>query len=802
MIVPYLAELGISHLYCSPYLEAVPGSTHGYDVVDHTRLNDELGGAKSHAIMTDALAAHGMGHILDVVPNHMAVSGRANAWWDVLKNGRNSAFARLFDIDWDPPEPRLRGKILLPVLGDHYGRVLEAGEFGLERVSGDIVVRYHDHVFPVAPGSLESLPGLGIGEEAVARVDLDPALMHSLLEHQHYRLAFWHTDLELNYRRFFDINDLVALRMEEPEAFDRVHQLPLGLIGDGLLDGVRIDHVDGLLSPHRYLTRLRERAGDQAYIVVEKILAPTERLPDEWPIEGTTGYDFLNLVTGLLVDPKGEKPLTRLYEDFTGDEVTFEQTSLECKSLVMREILRADIERLVKLFSEVCERHPRNRDYTRSELRNAIRETIASLEVYRTYVDADEKRVSKDDIHYIEDATAAASDRRDELDPDLFEFLQAVLLLRHEGGPEADFAMRFQQSTGSVTAKAIEDTALYRYLRFAALNEVGGEPTLFGVSPDAFHAANRARAERWPRAMLTTSTHDTKRSEDVRARLALLSEIPDRWAQAVRGFARIATKHRSGDLPDRRTEYLLYQTLVGAHPIDPPRAWAYMEKAAREAKVHTSWTAPDVRYEAALRSFVEGVIGDPEFATEVAGFVAPLIGPGRINSLAQTLLRLTSPGVPDTFQGCETWDLSLVDPDNRRAVDFASRRELLAFVQVAEPHDVLARMDDGAPKLCVIHKALGVRKDHARAFDSTGSYEPLSLTGPGEDHAVGFVRGGVVCVIVPRLPLSRPDDWRETVIDLPRGSWRNVLSGDTHSRDTRAGDLLRTFPVALLVKEV
>lgn len=794
-VVPYLARLGVSHVYCSPYLQAAPGSTHGYDVVDHTKISDDLGGPEAHERFVAALEGHGMGHILDVVPNHMAVAGRANqAWWDVLKNGRGSTFARFFDIDWDPPDQRLAGKILLPVLGDQYGRVLEAGELGLAYEDGEAVVTYTGDRFPVAPGSIETFLGGGTDEQMAARITGDPALLHSLLEAQHYRLAYWRSDLELNYRRFFDINELVALRMEEPEVFAHVHSVPLRLMREGKLDGLRIDHVDGLRTPKRYLASLRDEIGD-AYLIVEKILEEGEELPD-WPCDGTTGYDFLNLVLGLFVDPSGAGEIDEIYRSFTGAGESYEDEVLATKRLVMNDLLASDVDRLVKALSAVGERHPRHRDYTRTELREAIRETITALEVYRTYVDPDTGVVSQEDIHYVEDAAAQARDRRDDIDDDLFEFLSAILLLRHQGGPEADFAARFQQATGPVMAKAVEDTAFYRFVRFSALNEVGGDPTVFGRSIDSFHRGNEKRAERWPRSMLATSTHDTKRSEDVRARLALLSEIPGAWRATVARWSEMNERHRTAEMPDRGAEYLLYQTLVGAWPLSAERAVAYMAKAMREAKLFTSWTNPDEAYDTALESFIEAVLADEDFTSDLAAFVEPLIMPGRINSLAMVLLKLTSPGIPDLYQGTELWDLSLVDPDNRKPVDYNRRASLLEPLGDAPPEEVAAHVDAGAPKLLVTHRALELRRERPMAF--AGSYERLET---GTDHLIGFVRGGEVAALAPRLVLSRPPDWNEANVSLPAGRWENVFTRETIEGTATVGTILRDFPVALLARK-
>jgi (1->4)-alpha-D-glucan 1-alpha-D-glucosylmutase len=790
--VSYLAELGISHLYCSPYLQAAPGSQHGYDVVDHTSVNAELGGMDALERLAEELAARDMGHILDVIPNHMAIGSRASKWWwDVLKNGPDSSYARFFDIDWDPPDRRLSGKILVPILGDHYGRVLEAGELELAEADGELVVRYFDHEAPIAPGSLEQLPGEG----SVERINSEPALLHSVLENQHFRLSYWRTDLELNYRRFFDINDLVALRVEEPEVFEHVHALALDLVDRGLLDGLRIDHVDGLRNPSVYLGNLRERARD-VYIIVEKILEPGEELP-AWPVEGTTGYDFLNRVAGPFVDPDGEKPLTDFYTTFTGEISDLSELTYELKLKVMDELLASDVERLVALLSEVCERHPRHRDYPRHDLREALRTVVAELDVYRTYVDADARTVRSEDAHRIDATVAAARTRRPDLDVDLFEFLAGLLLGRSEGGPEAEFTMRWQQTTGPVMAKGLEDTLFYNYNRMVALNEVGGDPGFWGSSVEEFHESNQAAADNWPHSLLATSTHDTKRSEDVRARLLLLTEIPDHWAEAVREWAGQNDRHKRSGYPDRNTEYLLYQTLVGAHPLGVERAVAHMHKATKEAKRFTSWTAPEPDYDKAVEEFVRAVLGDSDFVAALDEFVAPLVGPGRVNSLAMLLLKLTCPGVPDIYQGTETWDLSLVDPDNRRPVDYGARRSLLSFIAGASADDVAARAEIGAPKMFVIQRALDLRRRRPEAFEAA-SYTPLSVAGPGANKLIAFGRGARVAVVVPRLVMGPSSP---ATVQLPPGMWHNVFTTERWADEASTTELFANFPVALLERE-
>jgi (1->4)-alpha-D-glucan 1-alpha-D-glucosylmutase len=871
-LAPYLAALGVSHVYTSPILQAAPGSTHGYDVVDHSRVNEELGGAEAHARMCDAFRSVGLGQVLDIVPNHMAIT-TGNAWWaDVLENGPSSRWAGYFDVDWEGPESKLRNMVLIPVLGDHYGRVLEKGELVLERDGGAFDVRYFEHRFPVSPATFglplslaaADLAAAGQGDDdeleflaaaftalppatatdalsarnrhrdkevlkralarlcaeraevattldaAVDRINAEPDLLDALLERQNYRLAYWRTaGRELDYRRFFDITSLAGLRMEDPQVFADTHALVLAWVAEGVLDGLRIDHPDGLRDPEAYLTRLRD-AAPGTWVVVEKILEGDEALPPTWPVDGTTGYDLLNHIGGTFVDPAGEAPLSGAYTDFTGEPTDWEEVAHTKKKLVMGEVLAADLNRLTHLLVAVCEASRRYRDFTRHELHEVLVETIAAFDVYRTYVRPGEEVSPADEAH-LASAIEAATARRPDLDPELFELLGRVLRGDLEGPAAAALLLRFQQVTGPVMAKAIEDTAFYSFSRLVSLNEVGGDPSRFGTDPERLHEVLAARQRDWPSAMSASSTHDTKRSEDVRARISLLSEIPGDFATVVGRWASTNERHRTPQAdgsrwPDRNLEWLLYQTLVGAWPLTVERVLAYAEKATREAKVHTSWTDPDPAYDDAVRRFIEGALADDAFVAELEAFVTPLVPPGRTNALAAQLLKLTAPGVPDLYQGSEVWDLSLVDPDNRRPVDFAERSRLLAALEHSTLEAIDGGADEGLAKLHVTRTALDARRRLPEAFGAgpSGRYEALGATGQAAGHVVAFVRGGRMATVVPRLVmgLAHRGGWGDTTVELPRGRWRNQLSGEAFDGGAVSlGALLGRFPVALSTLE-
>lgn len=855
-LIPYLSELGISHFYCSPYLQAAAGSTHGYDVVDPSRVNEELGRSELHVRFCQALLSAGLGQMIDVVPNHMAIAGRQNPWWwDVLENGPAGRYASYFDVDWQASEERWPNKVLLPVLADHYGRILEAGQFALSYEEEAFILHYEDHIFPLDPSSLvellsraaescgsDSLAFLAesharlprptaTAREAVKRrhrdkavlqqflarlfreepetaealqseiinLNRDPDVLDSLIEQQNYRLALWRTaSKDLGYRRFFDIKDLAGLRVEDPEVFRSTHSLPVDWVRKGWVQGLRIDHPDGLRDPAQYFGRLREACPD-SWIIAEKILEENEAIPSDWPVDGTTGYDFLNLLGGLFIDPGGEEILTHFYGEFTGESASFNELARICKRLVLTELLGSELNRLASLFVDICERHRRHRDYTRYELREALCETAACFPVYRSYVSPSRSAARPEDEQFVEQAISTATRQRSDLDPELFRFLKDLLLLGVAGEQETELAMRFQQLTSPAMAKGLEDTAFYSFNRLVCLNEVGGNPDRFGTSLQSFHkTCTQAQAER-PLSLLATSTHDTKRSEDVRARLSLLSEIPQEWARAVLRWSSHNQRYREGEVPDRNTEYLLYQTLVGAWPIGPERATSYMEKAVREAKLHTSWTTPNTVYEQGLRNFVGAVLQDQEFCAELEHFVRPLVAPGRLNSLSQTLIKLTAPGIPDIYQGTELWDLSLVDPDNRRPVDFAKRRTLLHRLVALSPEQIVAGMEQGLPKMWVIRQALHLRRRRPELFGLPGGYRALPVQGSMAEHVVAFIRGEGAISVAPRLLLGLQDNWAETELKLPPGVWHNILTGDESAGGTvPVQKVLGRFPVGLL----
>ncbi|RLK61214.1 malto-oligosyltrehalose synthase [Actinokineospora cianjurensis] len=724
VIVDYLADLGVGALYTSPILTPTPGSTHGYDVVDPSQANPELGGETGRRALVERLRGAGLDLVVDIVPNHMAVEVPSTNkwWWDVLSHGPASRYARYFDIESFP--------VLLPVLGSDE-------DVSALSVDGD-VLRYYDHTFPIAPGTGEGTP----------------AEVH---DRQHYRLIDWRrAGQELNYRRFFDVTTLAGVRVEDEEVFDATHGEVLRWVSEGDVQGLRVDHPDGLADPGGYVRRLAERA--RCWIVVEKILEPGEELPSSWPVAGTTGYDALREVCGVFVDQSAEGAFTEL-ADSLGVPTDYSAVVDESRRLITSQSLAAEVRRIASHVTGVD-----------GELaRSAVAELMVSFPVYRSYL--------PEGVEYLTAALARARSRR----PDLGAALDAIDTQMRAGG---ELATRLQQTSGMVVAKGTEDTTFYRYTRFAALNEVGGDPSHFGVSVDEFHAAQAHREATHPLAMTALSTHDTKRSEDVRARMAVLSEIPDEFAEAVRGW----TARRG--IPEPSLNLLAWQTLLGAWPINPDRLSAYLDKAAKEAKIRTSWTEHDEEFEETVRAWPRAVLGDPGLLAEVKAFASRIAPHGWSNSLGQKLVQLAGPGVPDVYQGTELWDLSLVDPDNRRPVDFADRAELLAKLASGWPPPI---DETGAVKLHLVRTVLRLRRERPSLF--TG-YTPLYANGSAARHVVAFERTGLIAVAT-RLPATLPG-WADTVLDLPAGEWVDQLTG--RATDGRLADTLADYPVALLVR--
>jgi (1->4)-alpha-D-glucan 1-alpha-D-glucosylmutase len=927
-LVPYLAALGISHLYCSPFLRARPGSRHGYDIVEHDAINPEIGDRASFEALVATLRAHDMGLLMDVVPNHMGVLGGDNRWWiDVLEHGRASSYATYFDIDWDAPEEAHRGRVLLPILGAQYGIVLERGELRLaHEANAGFVLHYYEHRLPIDPATYPRIlsrvaedPSLAAPLRAAlrrlcvalqalpARDAVDPALqatrrrdasalkaelaslMHihpalaqavttgmatlngdpgqrdsfdaldALVAAQAYRLAYWRVAAdEINYRRFFDINDLAALRVEDPAVFEATHRLVLDLLAQRLVDGLRIDHPDGLYDPAAYFARLQERyaqvtgvaaaATDRPlYVLAEKIVAPHEQLPGAWAVYGTTGYRFANVITGLFVDGAARARLDRAWRAFAGDEAEdFDVLVYRCKRLVLETTLAGELTVLARALARLARADRHTRDFTGNALRRALGEVIACFPVYRTYV---VDQPSAQDRRWFDWAVARARRFSRAAEPSVLDFIHDVLRgTTPPGAPPAlredyrAFVRRLQQFTGPVAAKGIEDTAFYRHPRLLALNEVGGDPDSFGVTVKAFHGASRDRAQRWGHTMLATTTHDTKRSEDVRARLTVITELPAAWRLAVRRWSRMNRSHRrqvdGQPAPWRNDEYLLYQTLLGTLPRAPlddaalaayrERIEAYALKAAREAKVHTSWIAHNTDYEEALLGFVRGMLGGAAgrlFLDDLGGAVATFGWFGALNTLAMTALKFASPGVPDVYQGQEGFDLSLVDPDNRRPVDFAQRGATLVALQALAALPDLAgavaalcaQPDDGRAKTWITWRALELRRRRPALF-ADGDYVPLAAEGAQAAHVVAFARrhgDEVLLAVTGRLfaglgcppgVLPVGDAWQDTALALQgsglrHGRYRDVLTGRvvvvTDERLALAA-VLAVLPFALL----
>lgn len=937
-ITAYLSSLGITHCYTSPYLAAGKDSPHGYDICDYTRINTEIGGEEAYEAFTAELSRYSMGHILDFVPNHMGIASSENLWWqDVLKNGRCSPYSDFFDIDWNPVKAELKGKILLPILGDQYGVVLERGELVLEMRDGDLSLKYFDYDIPINPRTAPEVLAHNLdllqkemGDEdpyltefhsiltALKNLPFDPGAdsgkieergremdvsrkrlirltnecsrirchirenlkifngvpgrpesfdrLHRLLEGQVYRLSYWRTAAhEINYRRFFDINHLAAIRMELPKVFDETHTLILRLIGEGKVQGLRLDHPDGLFDPAAYLERLQnavlyeyvvrdgpwngvdpatlqktirqwrgeEKEQDPAgpvsrplYIVVEKILTGTESLPEKWSVSGTCGHDFLNDLNALFIDPSQEREFSRIYTRYTGVTAPFSEIVYQSKKVIMQTDLTSELNVLVRSLNLISEEDRHCRDFTLNSLREALGEVVACFPLYRTYIDR--RGYLPEDRETLENAIYRARRRNPALEPTIFDFLKDTIfppskeeLSETQLKKRQDFIMKFQQFTGPVQGKGLEDTAFYRYNRLISLNEVGGQPQRFGMSTSAFHARNQKRQRNWPLTMICTATHDHKRGEDVRARLNALSEVPDEWRKAIRRWSLLNRSKRTlvdgKYAPDRNEEYLFYQTLVGVWPTQPlnpdqleemkHRLQTYMHKAIKEAKVHSSWINPNDDYDAAVENFIQRILTPSKtnrFMDSFLPFQKRIARLGVINSLAQVSIKLTSPGIPDTYQGRELWDLSLVDPDNRRPVDFDHQmrllREMDPLLTDPSPLDpvrrnatiagMLDQWEDGRIKMFLTACGLRLRKKHPDLF-LKGDYLPLQVEGDRADHAVAFARmheGNTVITVAPRLvsglmaPKGKwpvgPRAWGNTHILLPSG-----LSGKEDFRD-------------------
>jgi (1->4)-alpha-D-glucan 1-alpha-D-glucosylmutase len=930
--VSYLHTLGITDCYLSPISKATPGSDHGYDVIDPVVLNPELGSEKDFQEFAQTVRAHGMGLLLDVVPNHMGIGRTLNRWWrDVLENGPSSRYATAFDIDWHPIKRELDNKVLLPILGDQYGAVLENQDMELLYEDSAFVLRYGDHHLPLAPRTWTRILSHRLeqlttdGEQAMPVLELQSILtalknlpdtaersperiaehyrekeivkkrlstlleesgdirafvtenvrifngergrsesfdfLDALLNEQAYRLASWKVaSEEINYRRFFDINDLAAIRMEEESVFQESHQLLLQFVRQGIVRGCRIDHVDGLYDPGRYLGRLRELTtpadGSQPslFIVVEKILGRDEPLPEAWPVQGTTGYDFLNHVNGLFVAGANEKFFTTCYAKTIGYDDEYADLVYACKQLIMQVSMASEINVLGHQLNGISERDRRSRDFTLNNLTHAIREIIACFPVYRTYVTEGMHPVADRDRAYIHMAVARAKRRNPAISGQVFDFIRSILLKQRETRTKDDhdeqirFVMKFQQTTSPVTAKGVEDTAFYRYHRLVSLNEVGGEPEQFGLSVEEFHKRMWERQTRWPHSLSASSTHDTKRSEDMRARINVLSELPQDWKLKVSRWSRLNRQHfkeSEGErMPDRNDEYLFYQTLIGVWPLEAmgddayaefcARIQRYMQKAIHEAKAHTSWINPNPAYDHSVQTFIEGALKrspSNRFLEDFLPFQERVARYGLSNSLSQLVVKMAAPGVPDFYQGTELWSFHLVDPDNRGLVDYGVRSamadELRTMMQRLGPdraefaRGLFEQAHDGRVKMYTIMAGLELRRLHA-ALVQQGEYLPLECGGSKKHHICAFARlyqHEALVAVVPRLVATlNPDSkrppmgasvWEDSWVTAPPwptfGEFRHVLTGEIITAESVNGRrvlplarVLNHAPVALL----
>jgi (1->4)-alpha-D-glucan 1-alpha-D-glucosylmutase len=844
-ILPYLADLGISHVYLSPCLQAVPGSLHGYDVTDPTRISADLGGESAWSAFVEGTRANGLRILLDIVPNHMSAT-QHNPWWDdVLAHGPFSEFAEYFDFRRPPRRPF---QVHLCSLARPYGAALEAGEITIEAVQGRTRVRHFENSWPLGPASWGTLLSAGgalparaiacfeelerlqiVGEfdprdkaayaklaaqaeeiladavehgrlqGALTLVCGDAELLDAVLQRQFYVLHGWTLTGELgNYRRFFDVGSLSGIRTEVPAVFEATHARIETMIARGEIDGLRADHPDGLREPLEYFKRLRELL-PQGRIYAEKILENDERLKEDWPIDGTVGYEFLAKANRLWMDDQRTDVLTATYFDFTGHPVNFAALVREKKRAIIESTFSADQDRLAEAALKIARADRQTRDLSPRQLREALARLIVALPVYRTYrtlntLDDDDKRILSESIQ-------SARIGSPEIDAATFDFLAALFAKSRLTEAEADFVAQWQQLTPAVMAKGVEDTTFYCFDRLVSCNEVGSQASLVGISADKFHEFCHSLSYRWPNNMLATSTHDNKRSEDVRTRISILSEIPERWAEALHQWSKLNAAAWQNHAPDRHAEYLLYQTLIGAWPIDRERCWQYMLKACREAKINTSWYEPNNAYEESIRGFVDGVFQTPDFMASLQRFIDPLILPGRINSVAQTLIKLVAPGVPDFYQGTELWDLSLVDPDNRRAVDFAERRALLRRARTMTAAEVAAEWNSGLPKLWMTARLLAIRRERPGDFSDQSKYQPLVAQGTHLGRLLAFRRGENLIAVVPRFTMTLGGEWGDTRLPLPGGVWRNCLTDDIVQREAIPGELFKPFPVALLIRE-
>lgn len=855
-VIPYLAALGASHVYLSPCFRAAPGSTHGYDVTDPTRVDEALGGEPARERFLAALGRHGLGHIVDLVPNHMSVASDENLWWwDVLEKGPLSSHAATFDVEWEGPTEEAKSKVLLPILTDHYGRVLEAKQIQITREPSGLVLSVMGRRLPLSPESLAPLflataAAAGSAEleflanaprwasteadverrrrhqsviraelasllmrepeladeldRSIARLNADNEALDELIGRQYYRLAHYRiARYDLDYRRFFDIQDLAALSMHRPSVFQTTHALVLEWIRSGQIDGVRIDHPDGLRDPAGYFRRLRAESPD-LWIVAEKILQPGEQLPKDWEVHGTTGYEFLNEVGRLFVQSDAEARVTEVYRRFLGvsEAPDFRAEEKESKRLILDDLLAAELRRSTRLFQRICASKRRHRDFAQEELRRALREVIVAFPVYRTYVQAD-SRNRHPDVDYLRSAVSEVAASRPDLDGELLSFLEELLSGNCLSDLEWEFVARFQQLSAAAMAKGVEDTAFYRYFRLVSLNEVGGDPACFGTSLEKFHGFCENLQRRWPLTLTASTTHDTKRSQDARLRVSALSEFAEDWAVSVRAWSASARRYAEPGVPDPAIEYLIWQTLVAAHPISEQRLTTYLEKAIREAKLQTSWLSPNADYERGIAAFVRGVLGDAALLESIKKFVDRLLPVAFRSSLSETLIRLTACGVPDIYQGSESWDTRLTDPDNRGPVDFDELQRVLAFSQRASPEEAMARLEDGTAKMWLIHRVLAVRRQRPDWFGPDAEYEPIQARGAQAARIVAFQRGRRVVAVAPRLWSGLLEHGMgDTMIDLPAGSFRNVLDRDARCQGSLdLSLLLKKFPVALLVFE-